>query len=120
MENIGLYYVSWCEIQDPSIARLEIITAVLPKVQVFWNIRPYPPISSSRSLQGLQYYHFRDEVVIIFQGQFKTEDEDAAVIRNVGNCVIIIKLKIRQTLLFIKQITSLSYVATPCFGLDFY
>ena len=115
MENIGLYYVSGCDIQDHSIARLEIITILLPKVQVFWNIRPYPQIGSSRSLQGLQYYHFRDEVIIIFQGQFKIEDENSAVIRNVGNYVITIKLKIRQTLLFIKQITSLSYVTTPCF-----
>jgi hypothetical protein len=118
-ENIGLYYVSGCEIQNHSIARLEIFPAVLPKVQVFWNVRTYPPISSSRSLQGLHYYYFRDEVIILFQGQFRTEEEDAAVVRNVGNYIITMKLKIRQTLLFIKQTTSLSYVATPCFGLDF-
>ena len=84
MENIGLHYVSGWEMQDHSTARLENVTAMLPQFQVFWNIRPCPPISSSRSLQGLQYYYFRDEVIIIFQGQIKTEDEDAAVIRNVG------------------------------------
>lgn len=35
MENIGLYFVSGCKVQDHSTARLEIITAVLPKIQVF-------------------------------------------------------------------------------------
>ena len=94
--------MSGCEIEDHLTARFEIITAVLPKVQVFWNIRPLLPISSYRSLQGLQYCHFRGEVAIIFQGQFKTEDEYAADIRNSGNYVITIKFKIRETLLFIK------------------
>jgi hypothetical protein len=92
----SLHYVTGCEIQEHSIARLENITAVLPKVQVFWNFRPLP--TSSGSLQGLQYYHFRPEIVIIFQGQFKTEDEDA------GNYVITLKPKILQTLLFIKKL----------------
>jgi hypothetical protein len=85
MENIGLYYVNGCEMQDHFSAGLEIITAV------FWNVRPFLTISRYRSTT----------VVVTFQGRFKTEDEDTAVIRNVGNYVITVKLKSRQTLLFI-------------------
>ena len=118
MENISLYYVSGCEIQDHSIARLEIITTVLPKFQVFWNVRPYPLVHEvskdcSTIIFGMKYLQFS-------KNSLKLKTKDAAVIHNFGNYVITIKLHIRQTLLFINQITSLSDLAAPCFGLDFY